>query len=45
VAAEGTFYRMDNVPLRVKKLVDSPYPSDEAVLKAIKEKIANDANI
>lgn len=41
VAAAGTFYRMDNVPLRVKKLVESPYPSDEEVLEAIKEKIAH----
>jgi formylmethanofuran dehydrogenase subunit B len=39
LAAAGTFYRMDNVPLRVKKIVDSPYPSDEEVLKSIKEKI------
>ncbi len=44
VAASGTFYRMDNVPLRLKKLVESPYPSDEDVLKAIKEKIAHAAN-
>ena len=41
VAAAGTFYRMDNVPLRVKKLVDSPYPSDEEVLQRIKEKIVH----
>ncbi len=39
VAVEGTFYRMDNVPLRVKKLVDWPYPSDEEVLRDIKERI------
>jgi len=39
VAAEGTFYRMDNVPLRVRKLVDSPFPSDEEVLRSIKETI------
>jgi len=39
VGAAGTFYRMDNVPLRARKLVDSPYPSDEEVLRAIKEKI------
>ncbi len=44
VAATGTFYRMDNVPLRLKKLVESPYPSDEEVLKAIKEKIAHAAH-
>jgi formylmethanofuran dehydrogenase subunit B len=39
IAAAGTFYRMDNVPLRVKKLVDTPYPSDEEVLKDLKERI------
>ena len=43
VAAADTFYRMDNIPLRVRKLVESPYPSDEDVLKAIKEKIAANA--
>ncbi|NDV19424.1 formylmethanofuran dehydrogenase subunit B [Pseudodesulfovibrio sp. JC047] len=44
VAATGTFYRMDNVPLRLKKLVDSPFPSDEEVLKTMKEKIVYAAN-
>ncbi len=44
VAAAGTFYRMDNVPLRVKKMVESPHPSDEDVLKAIKEKIRHVAH-
>jgi len=39
IAAAGTFYRMDNVPLRVKKLVDSPYSSDEEVLKDLKGRI------
>ncbi len=39
VGAAGTFYRMDNIPLRARKLVDSPYPSDEEVLRAIQEKI------
>jgi formylmethanofuran dehydrogenase subunit B len=44
VAATGTFYRMDNVPLRLKKVVDSPFPTDEEVLKTMKEKIAYAAN-
>lgn len=39
IGAAGTFYRMDNVPLRVKKVVDFPYPSDEEVLKDLKERI------
>jgi len=44
VGASGTFYRMDSVPLRLQKLVESPYPSDEEVLKTIKERIAHAAN-
>ena len=39
VAVEGTFYRMDNVPLHVRKLVDTPFPSDEEVIRDIKERI------
>jgi formylmethanofuran dehydrogenase subunit B len=39
VGAEGTYYRMDNVPLRLKKLVDIPYPSDVEVLTALKERL------
>jgi len=44
VGAEGTFYRMDNVPLRLKKLVDFPYPSDLTVLRAIKERVRHAKN-
>lgn len=32
IHAEGTVYRMDNVPLRLRKVLHSPYPSDEEVL-------------
>jgi len=39
VAASGTYYRMDNVPLRVKKIVDSGHLSDEEILIKLKEKI------
>ena len=39
VAAAGTYYRMDNVPLRVKKIVDSDLMTDEEILKKLKEKI------
>jgi len=38
IGAEGTFYRMDNVPLRLQKLVETGLPSDLEVLQAIKEK-------
>jgi formylmethanofuran dehydrogenase subunit B len=39
VAAEGTYYRMDNVPLRLKKLIDFPAPTDVEALGALKERI------
>lgn len=35
ISAEGTVYRMDNVPLRLRKFLPSPYPSDEEVLGRI----------
>ena len=48
VEAEGNVYRMDNIPIRLRKLIDSEYPEDEAILKrildevrAIKEKEGN----
>jgi formylmethanofuran dehydrogenase subunit B len=44
VAAAGTLYRMDNIPLRAKQLVDSPYPSDEQALRAIQESIGHAPN-
>lgn len=40
ISAEGTAYRMDNIPIRLRKVVDSPYPSDEEVLGKIIEQIA-----
>ncbi len=39
IYVEGTAYRMDGVPLRVKKLLDSSYPSDEEVLGEILKRI------
>lgn len=35
VAAEGVAYRMDHIPLPLKKVVDSPYPSDREILERI----------
>ena len=35
ISAEGTIYRMDNVPLHLKSVLPSPYPSDEQVLGRI----------
>ncbi len=39
IEAEGTVYRMDGVPLRVKKVVDTEYWSDEKILKTMLEKV------
>jgi formylmethanofuran dehydrogenase subunit B len=32
IHAEGTVYRMDNIPIRLRKVLSSPYPSDEEVI-------------
>jgi formylmethanofuran dehydrogenase subunit B len=32
IHAEGTVYRMDNIPIQLRKVLFSPYPSDEEVL-------------
>lgn len=39
IGAEGTFYRMDNIPLRMKKLVDFPFPTDLEILESIKARV------
>jgi len=39
LSAEGTYYRMDNVPIRLRKILDSPWPSDEEALLRIKEEV------
>ena len=39
IEAEGTAYRMDGVSLRMKKLVDSNYPSDQSILSNIIESV------
>jgi len=35
VAADGVAYRMDHIPLPMKKVVESPYPSDREILQRI----------
>ncbi len=35
----GTVYRMDDVPIPLRPAFDSPYPSDEEVLKRIEKRI------
>jgi formylmethanofuran dehydrogenase subunit B len=39
ISAAGTAYRMDNVPLPLKKVVESTQPTDEQVLDWIIEKV------
>jgi formylmethanofuran dehydrogenase subunit B len=35
----GTVYRMDDVPISLRPAFESPYPSDEAVLAAIRDRV------
>lgn len=39
IEAEGTAYRMDGIPLRLKKVLDSPRLSDAEVLSQLIEKV------
>jgi len=35
----GTVYRMDDVPITLRPALPSQYPSDESVLKRIRERV------
>ena len=35
----GTVYRMDDVPITLRKAYDSPFPTDEEILTAIKKRV------
>lgn len=39
IHAEGTVYRMDNIPIRLRRVLPSPYPSDEEVLGRLFERV------
>lgn len=39
ISAKGTAYRMDGVPLRLKKVVSSPHPPDCEILQSLIERI------
>lgn len=39
ISAPGTVYRMDEIPLPLRPILDSPYPSDEEVIRRIREKV------
>jgi formylmethanofuran dehydrogenase subunit B len=40
ISAPGTVYRMDEVPLPLRPALQSPYPTDEAVLRRIRQAVA-----
>jgi formylmethanofuran dehydrogenase subunit B len=39
IHVEGTVYRMDNIPIRLRKVLPSAYPSDEDVIGRILERV------
>lgn len=39
IDAEGTAYRMDGVPIRLKKVIGSSYPNDADILRKIHDRI------
>jgi len=39
ISAPGTVYRMDEIPLPLKPILKSPYPTDEEVIRRIYEKV------
>ncbi len=39
ISTGGTVYRMDNVPIPLRKALDSPFPSDETVIRAIRKRV------
>ena len=44
LSADGTYYRMDNVPIRLRKILDCEWPSDLEVLREIKERVLHAKN-
>jgi formylmethanofuran dehydrogenase subunit B len=39
IEAEGSVYRMDNVPIRLRKILDTEYMTDEEIMKRILEEV------
>ena len=39
INTEGTVYRMDDVPISLRKAFDSPFPSDLEILTAIRNRV------
>ncbi len=44
IAAAGTAYRMDEIPMPLRPALTSPYPSDEEVVRRINQAIAGKPN-
>ncbi|MCA9128264.1 MAG: formylmethanofuran dehydrogenase subunit B [Planctomycetales bacterium] len=44
IAAPGTAYRMDEIPLPLSPAIDSPYPTDEQVIKQIRAHLEQKPN-
>ena len=40
VSAPGTAYRMDEIPLPLRPILTSPYPTDEEVVRRIRQAVA-----
>lgn len=39
IEAEGSVYRMDNVPIRIRKVVDTTYMTDEEIVERLLEEV------
>ncbi len=39
ISAPGTVYRMDEIPLPLRPILDSPYPTDEEIVRRIYDKV------
>jgi len=39
VEAEGNVYRMDNIPIRLRKLVETEYLADEEIVERILQEV------
>jgi formylmethanofuran dehydrogenase subunit B len=39
ISAPGTVYRMDEIPLPLRPVLKSPYPTDEEVIRRIRERV------
>src|SRR5207302_7636969 len=40
ISAPGTVYRMDEIPLPLRPALKSPYPTDEEIVRRIREAVA-----